>query len=165
MLGWPACKIWSPTDNPFPRYKLWISAHSALSMGVEKDAIGEDKAFTHVGKILHNHNAMLGWPACKIWSPTDNPFPRYKLWISAHSALSMVWRLVLMRRRMLLVTKTADWGVGMQAKTKSPKGLEQGSQWAFSSFAIRNPDDSCATVCTCAGTTRNSYFSSQPFRL
>ena len=89
MLGSLACKIWSPTDNAFPRYNLLILAHSALSLGVEKDAFGEDKAFAHVGNILHCNNAMLGWlVAWKIWGPPDYTFPRYKLWISAHSALS-----------------------------------------------------------------------------
>ena len=88
MLGSLACKIWSPTDNASPRYNLLILAHSALSFGVEKDAIGEDKAFAHVGNILHCNNAMLGWlVAWKIWGPPDYTFPRYKLWISAHSAL------------------------------------------------------------------------------
>ena len=87
MLGWLACQIWNPTDNQFPRYNLWILAHFALSSGVEKDVIGEDKAFDHVGKIWHTNNALLGWLACKIGSQTDDPIPRYKLWISAHSAL------------------------------------------------------------------------------
>ena len=89
MLGSLACKIWSPTDNASPKYNLLILAHSALSLGVEKDAIGEDKAFAHVGNILHCNNAMLGWlVAWKIWGPPDYTFPRYKLWISAHSASS-----------------------------------------------------------------------------
>ena len=39
-----ACKLGSPTDDPFPRYKLWISTHSSLSTGVEIDANEEEDA-------------------------------------------------------------------------------------------------------------------------
>ena len=57
-------------------------------MGVEKDAIGKDNAFGHVAKIWHSRSAKLDWLPCKIWSPTDNPFPRYNLWILVHPALA-----------------------------------------------------------------------------
>ena len=39
-----ACKLASPTDDPFPRYKLRISTHSTLSMGVDIDANEEEDA-------------------------------------------------------------------------------------------------------------------------
>ena len=35
-------EIWNQMANPFPRYKLQIFAHSALSTGVEDDVIEED---------------------------------------------------------------------------------------------------------------------------
>ena len=44
----------------FQDNKSRILAHCALATSVEKDAIGEDKAFAHVGRILHTHNAMPG---------------------------------------------------------------------------------------------------------
>ena len=88
ILGSLPCKIWSPMDNPFPSYKSWILAHSALATGVENYAIEDDNAFSHLAKILHIHSAILGSLPCKIWSPMDNPFPSYKSWILAHSALA-----------------------------------------------------------------------------
>jgi len=88
IFGWLPCKIWSPPSNPFPRYKSRILVDCALATSVEKDAIGEDKAFAHVGRILHTHNDMLGWLACKIWSPKDDQFLRYNWWILAHFTLS-----------------------------------------------------------------------------
>ena len=66
----------------------WILAHFALSTGVEKDAIEEDKAFSHVAKIWLSWDAIVDWLPCKISSPMDNPFLRYILWILAHPALS-----------------------------------------------------------------------------
>ena len=36
-----------------------ILAYSALAIGVEKDAIQEDKAFGHVAKIWHSQGAIL----------------------------------------------------------------------------------------------------------
>ena len=56
----------------------WILAHFALSTGVEKDAIEEDKAFSHVAKIWLSWDAIVDWLPFEIWSPTHNPFPRYE---------------------------------------------------------------------------------------
>ena len=56
--------------NPFPRYKLQILAHSALSTGVEDDVIEEDDttgvkfanlrtfSFVNMAKICHSNNAI-----------------------------------------------------------------------------------------------------------
>ena len=56
---------------------------------MEKDAFEEDKPFGHVAKIWLSRDVILDWLPCEIWSPTDNPFPKYILWILAYTALSM----------------------------------------------------------------------------
>ena len=61
----------------------WILAHFALSTGVEKDAIEEDKAFSHVAKIRFSWDAIVDWLRFEIWSPTHNTFPRYEYFIES----------------------------------------------------------------------------------
>ena len=64
----------------FQDNKSRILAHCALATSVEKDAIGEDKVFANGDRILHTHNAMVGWLACKIWSSKDYPRTEEKIW-------------------------------------------------------------------------------------
>ena len=41
-------------NKPLPRYKSRILANCALPTGVDNDAINEDTALSHVGKISHS---------------------------------------------------------------------------------------------------------------
>ena len=68
--------------------KAWILVNSASSAGVEYDAIDEDNASSHLGKIWYIHSGTLGCLQWEIWSQTANPFLRYKSQIIAHSASS-----------------------------------------------------------------------------
>ena len=87
---------------------------------MEKDAIGDDKALPTWVKF--DTLIMPCWVlACKLASPTDDPFPRYKLRISTHSTLSMGVDIDANEEEDAI----GDWGVVMEAQTNSPNGLEQ----------------------------------------
>ena len=72
----------------FSLCKAWILVNSASSAGVEYDAIDEDNASSHLGKIWYIHSGKLGCLWWEFWSQTANPFLRYKSQIIAHSASS-----------------------------------------------------------------------------
>ena len=58
----------------------WILAHFALSTGVEKDAIEEDKAFSHVAKIWLSWDAIVDWLQFEIQNLKPNRQSVSKIW-------------------------------------------------------------------------------------
>ena len=89
----------------FYLYRPWILTYSALAIGVEKDAFEEDKAFGQVAKISLSQEAIVDCLPCKIWSPPDNLFPRYILWILVHPATHLYPILFLAEPNGMLVLK------------------------------------------------------------
>ena len=89
----------------FYLYRPWILTYSALAIGVEKDAFEKDNAFGQVAKISLSQEAIVDCLPCKIWSPPDNLFPRYILFILAHPTTHLYPILFLAEPNDMLVIK------------------------------------------------------------
>ena len=95
----------------------WQGQISASSTVVENDAIDENTASSHVGKICHSYSAILVWLPGEIWRPMINPVPRYKSRILANFALSTGVENDTIKEADATALhwwlNRADWGVGM----------------------------------------------------